>query len=101
MGVVAPSSWKESSWASNQAWSSLEEAKRTEGVAEVEADEDRCMRFIPHHWSAKRGVGLKNENPPNLRHYEALRTKTLLENIRVFEIIFVNEKILIIKITLK
>ena len=46
MGVVGPRSWKQSSWASNQAWSSLEEAKRTEGVAEVEADEDHLMELL-------------------------------------------------------
>lgn len=67
MGVVAPRSWKESSWASNQAWSSFEEAKRMEGVAEVEPDEDRCRCFIPHHWSAKRlseqkTLGLRPKN---------------------------------------
>jgi hypothetical protein len=70
MGDVAPRSWKESSLASNHAWSSLEDAKRTEVVAEVEPDEDWCKRFLPHHWSSKRGVGLQKRKPA---HFTPLR----------------------------
>jgi hypothetical protein len=44
--------------------------KRTEGVADVEPDEDWCRRFIPHHWSAKRGVGLQIRK---LAHFTPIR----------------------------